>query len=128
MKTLLAILAIVTFGFWGYHKYQSNKSDLDDFFRYNAPAKAPSSSAPGIVKLDIGVLDNLNSRLIGSCADNKFGLTEEACVQTIKERKGPCQAETVEAFPEQPSTQVSMQAVVTSHVNCLFKYAGSKGS
>ena len=122
MKTLLAIIAIVTFSFWGYHKYQSNKSELDEFLHYNAPAKAPSSSAPAVVKLDIGVLDSLNSRLMGSCADNKYGLTEEACVQTIKERRGPCQAQTVTNFPEQPSTQVRMQAVVSSHTNCLFQY------
>ncbi len=125
MKTLLAILLLVTFGFWGYHKYQSNRAEVDEFLHYNAPAKAPASSGPAAVKLDVGVLDALDNRLMGSCGDKKFGLTEEACIQVIKDRKAECQARTVAAFPEQPS-QKNMQAVVTSHTNCLFQYVSVK--
>ncbi len=126
MKIILAIIAIFTFGFWGYHKYQGNRSELNQLLHYNMPAKATTGSEPSKAKLDVGVLNSLNKRLIGNCGDNKFGLTEEACVLAINERKDFCQRQTVETFPVQPATQESMQAVVSSHTECLFHYVTTK--
>ena len=126
MKIFLAILVIVTFGFWGYHKYQNNRPEFEEFFHYNTPAKAQTGSASSNAKLDVAILDSFNKRLIATCGDNKFGLTEETCVLTINERKGFCQQQTVDAFPQQPATQERMQAVLNSHINCLFHLVSSK--
>ena len=123
LKKILAIAAIVTFSFWIYHKFQYNKSDLEQFVRNNWPQKAAPVAPPRVANLDARVLASVNERVIATCANNTYGLTEMDCVQTVNARKDLCRQLTVQAYPEQPATLESMQIVIASHVNCLFQNA-----
>jgi hypothetical protein len=123
MKKILAIIAIVTFGFWTYHKFQNNKADLEQFVHNNLPAKAPERIAPKTAGLDVSALARVTERLIANCANNQNGLTEQECVQTINARKDLCRQLTVQTYPEQPSSLDGMQVVISSHTDCLFQNA-----
>ena len=126
-KQTLAAVAVITFGFWTYHKVQKNWSDIEVFAADTLPAlTAPAASAPKVHAIDTDIFAAVNQKLIVACADNKYGITEEACVHTVNDRKDRCQQWTVQKFEVQRPSIERMEAIVSDHTECVFQFAGAK--
>lgn len=91
----------------------------------NAPGNSPVETAANTVlsaaEMDVSALSGVTDKLEGACARNKYGLSEEECVATIRTRKDACMQQTAHQFPGQLSDLSRMQEVVGSYVGCIFE-------
>ncbi len=122
-KTVLIVCAVVVFGIWGFRKFESHRSQIMDFVRFNTPAKTASAPAvtPKVSELSPKVFAQVNEGLLSTCANNHYGLTREDCVQTVNDHKENCQRETVQSYPDTTANQVVLQEVIAHHVSCIFR-------
>ena len=127
-KMALTIGVVVIFSFWGYHKYENHREQIEQFVRYNWPAKpAPAVAAtPKVSELSVKVFADVNEGLVASCANNQLGLTREDCLQTVHDRKDICQQQTVQSFPDTVASSTVLQEVISRHVACVFRSTSSK--
>lgn len=87
----------------------------------DAAAKAAINTALQVSELDASVLSKVADRLEGSCSRNKFGLSEDACIQAVRQRKDICTNEIAQKYPGQISNVDRMQEVASGFVNCVFE-------
>jgi hypothetical protein len=87
----------------------------------DAAGKAVANTALQVSELDVSALSGVTEKIKSVCARNKYGLSEEACIQTIEDRKGICMQQTAQKYPGQLANVERMQEVVASHVGCLFQ-------
>lgn len=71
--------------------------------------------------MDVSALSDMTEKIKGACAKNKYGLSEEACVQAIDDRKDVCLQQTAQKYPGQLSDVDRMQEVISSHLDCIFQ-------
>jgi len=86
----------------------------------DAVGKGIANTALQVSELDVSALSGINEKLKGACARNKYGLTEEDCIQKIDERKETCMQQTAQKYPGQLANVDRMQEVISSHVECLL--------
>lgn len=73
---------------------------------------------------DAGMLKDLGGKLEGSCARNKYGLSESACIERVRQRGDLCANQTAARFPGQIGNADRMQEIVQVYVACIFEGAG----
>lgn len=86
-----------------------------------AAGRAVANAVLQISDADASALWDITGKLEGACARNRFGLTEEACIQTIRTRKDACIQQTAQKYPGQLANVDRMQEVASTYVNCLFQ-------
>ncbi len=84
------------------------------------PGLALANAAISASGMDATVLHSLSGRLEQSCARNKYGLSESACIARVREREDGCAAQTARRFPGQIGDTDRMGAVVQAYVACIF--------
>lgn len=87
----------------------------------NSSVEVAANAVLGAAELDVSALSGITEKLEGACARNKYGLSEEECVETIRTRKDACMQQTARQFPGQLSDLSRMQEVVGSYVGCIFE-------
>jgi len=117
MKKIIAIL-VMTVSLVGCNRASSDEPAET---KADIVGKAVLNTALQVSDLDASVLSGIADKLEGSCSRNKFGLTEEACIQKIRDQKNTCTQQTAEKYPGQLSNVDRMQEVMSSFVNCIFK-------
>ena len=129
-KRALAAVAAVTFALWGYHKFQRNRSDIEVLVRDTLPdlaaAQAPRAPASKVHPVDADIFAAADHSLMAACVDNKYGMTEEACVHTIEDRRDRCQKWVIQKFEVQRPSAERMQAIASSYADCVFEFAAAK--
>jgi hypothetical protein len=116
-NTLIAIL-IAVFSCAACSKKTSDEHASTDS---DNTGKAIVDTALQLSAIDVSALSRITERIEGACARNKYGLSEEACIQTIEDRKDTCIQQTAHEFPGQLANTDRMQEVVASYVECLFQ-------
>ena len=119
-KTIIAIL-IAAAGLIGCHKSVTDTNTANTENKTDTVSKAVINSALQVSEMDASILSGISERLENSCDRNKFGLSEEACIQAIRTRKDICTQETAQKYPGQISNVEKMQEVASNYVNCLFQ-------
>ena len=112
MKTILAVAVFVLVAFVAYKKL-SGPSD-------QSTGRAAVDVALKVSEVDASVLEGMTEKMSSACARNKYGLSEQDCIQRIESRKNICLQETAHAFPGQIGNVERMQEVLSSHVECLL--------
>jgi hypothetical protein len=120
-KALLSI-AFVMAALSGCSKHQSSASvDDDTVIKSSAADKVAVDAVLQVAELDTSVFSEISDKLEGACYRNRFGLTEDACIQTIRMRKHACTYETIQKYPGKLASADSRQEVATNYVDCLFQ-------
>lgn len=125
MKKISALVVIAIFSIWAYHRFQHNRSQIVEFFNNTWSTPVTVTDKPRISAIDGNVFSDLNEKLARACADNKYGLTEAMCIQTIADRKDMCQQWTVQKLQELPPSVERLEMVTSSHTDCVFQWAPS---
>ncbi len=115
MKKFLIILIVLIIGFQLYTR--RNKSSVT--VRPDGVALAN-----GVLKtatLDINALHKVSATIEKACSRNRFGLSEAACIEKIRERKDQCEQATAQNFPGQIDDVNRLQEVTVHYVDCIFK-------
>lgn len=129
MRNLLLIfVAILAITFFGLQKLTSphprntptTQSTATDNVQQDDAGVAVANAALSASGIDVSALSDITDKLEGACNRNKFGLSEEACVQAIESHKDECTQKTAQKYPGQLSDVNRMQVVVNSYVNCIF--------
>lgn len=125
MKKTMIIVAAIILGLMGCHSKSSNASAEasmpDTESASDATGKAVANAALQVSEMDANVFSRISVKLEGSCYRNRFDLSEDECIQTIRSRKDICTQDTVAKYPGQFANVERMQAATTSYVNCLFQ-------
>lgn len=87
------------------------------------PGRAFADAAIAVSGVDGTLLHSLSGRLERSCARNKYGLSESACIARFREREDRCAARTAQRFPGQIGDTGRMQELVQAYVACIFENA-----
>jgi hypothetical protein len=95
---------------------EENKPDMD-------PGLALANAAISASGVDATLLHSLSGRLEKSCARNKYGLSESACIARVREREDGCAAQTSGRFPGQIGNTDRMGMLVQAYVACIFENA-----
>lgn len=95
---------------------EENKPGMD-------PGLALANAAISASGVDATLLHSLSGRLEKSCARNKYGLSESACIARVREREDGCAAHTSRRFPGQIGTTDRMGVLVQAYVACIFENA-----
>lgn len=123
MKKILVVAVIALIAGVSYSKL-SGHGDKDGAGA-NPPdgslGEAAANTVLSAAKLDVSALSGISDKLEGACSRNKYGLTEEECVEAIQTRKDACMQQTAHQFPGQLSDVSRMQEVVGSYVSCIFE-------
>lgn len=86
---------------------------------------ALANAALQVSGADAGMLRDIGGKLEASCARNKYGLSESACVDRVRQRGDLCANKTASKFPGQIGNTDRMQEIVQVYVGCIFE--GSRG-
>lgn len=121
MKNILIAIIVIVVSVVGCDKQSSDENKTTSDTTSDTIGKAVVNTALQVSELDVNALSGITEKLKGSCAKNKYGLSEDQCIQAIEERKAICMQETAQKFPGQLSNVDRMQAVVSSHLDCLFQ-------
>ena len=118
MKKILVAILVILISTAG-----CSKKTSDEHTNTNSDAigKAVANTALQVSEIDLSAISGVSEKIKGACARNKYGLSEEACIQTIEDRKAICVQQTAQKYPGQLSNVDRMQEVVSSHVECLFQ-------
>jgi len=117
--TLIAIVMVAVIAGCGRQKTETAAAGAGA--SGDAAGRAVANAALQVSELDARALAGINEKLEGACARNRFGLTEQACIQTIRTRKDLCVQQTAQKYPGQLANVDRMQEVASSYVNCLFQ-------
>lgn len=82
---------------------------------------ALANAALQVSKADAGMLKNIGFKLEASCARNKYGLSESACIDRVRQRGDLCANTTAAQFPGQIGNTDRMQEIVQVYVGCIFQ-------
>lgn len=93
---------------------EEEKPDMD-------PGTALANAAISASGVDGNLLHSLSGRLERSCARNKYGLSESACIARVREREDGCAAHTAQRFPGQIGNTDRMGMLVQAYVACIFE-------
>ncbi len=118
-KIISALVVIAVIIFFNFSNH--NPQDQADIPSKDTLGKAIANAALQVSEIDATALANISDKLKKSCARNKYGLSENECVNAIDERNEICTQETAQAFPGQLSNTDKMQRVVSHYVDCLFQ-------
>ena len=118
MKIILITVLMTLIGIAGCSKKSSEELANTDS---DAAGKAVANGALKVSEIDISALAGITEKIKGACDRNKYGLSEEACIQAIDDRKDICMQQTAQKYPGQIANVDRMQEVVGSHVACLFQ-------
>lgn len=89
--------------------------------RESGAGVALANAALQVSAVDAGVLKDLGAKLEGSCARNKYGLSESACVDRVRQRGDLCANRTAAQFPGQIGNTDRMQEIMRVYVDCIFE-------
>lgn len=128
MKRISALAVIVIFSIWGYHRFQLNRTQIEEFVSTHWSTQVTAADKPKISEIDGSVFSALNEKLAKACAEDKYGMTEAMCIQTIADRKDMCQRWTVQKYQELPPSVERLEMVLSSHTDCVFQWAPSSPS
>lgn len=128
MKRIAATVVVVVFSSWGYHRLQHNRSQIAEFVNNNWSTQVTAAGKPKISEIDGNVFSAVNEKLIRACDDNKYGMSEAACIQTIDDRKVMCQQWAVQKYQELPPGVERLEMVISSHTDCVFQWAPPSSS
>ncbi|MEW6762485.1 MAG: hypothetical protein AB1437_16820 [Pseudomonadota bacterium] len=92
---------------------EETKPDMD-------PGLVLANAAISASGVDATLLHSLSGRLEQSCARNKYGLSESACIARVRERQDGCAAQTAQRFPGQIGNTDRMGMLVQAYVACIF--------
>jgi hypothetical protein len=123
MKKTLAVIIIALIASVGCSKHSShgNKDEVSANAPDNSAGEAVANAVLSAADMDVSALAGVTDKLEGACARNKYGLSEEECVEAIRTRKDACMQQTARQFPGQLSDVSRMQEVVGSYVGCIFE-------
>ena len=128
MKRIAATVVVIVFSIWGYHRFQHNRSQIEEFVNNIWSTKVTGGDKPEISEIDGSVFSALNEKLTRACADNKYAMTEAMCIQTIADRKDMCQQWTVQKYQELAPSVERLEMAISSHTDCVFQWAPSSTS
>ena len=118
MNKILSVILVTLISTAGCSKKTSEAQAIGDS---DAAGKAIANTAFQVSGIDVSALSGVTEKIKGVCARNKYGLSEEACIQKIDDRKEICLQQTAQKYPGQLANVDRMQEVVASHVECLFQ-------
>jgi hypothetical protein len=123
MKKILAVVIIALIAGVGCSKQSGhgNKDEVAANAPDNSSGEAAANAVLSVADLDVSALSGITNKLEGACAKNKYGLSEEECIEAIQTRKNACMQQTARQFPGQLSDVSRMQEVVGSYVGCIFE-------
>jgi hypothetical protein len=124
------VAAVVVLG-WGLSVALRNRQPADDEAEVDVAEvqQQPSSSGSFIADAAFKVADmdaarllqDLGPRVEKSCARNKYGLSEEACIDRIRSRGDMCASQAAARFPGKVADTGRMQQVVGAYAGCVFE-------
>ncbi len=121
MKKILLAIALVVIGVVSYHKFFNDQHEQGTNAKSDGVGEAVINSALRVSELDVSALSGITEKLKGACSRNKYGLSENACIQAIEDRKFECSQQTAQQYPGQLSDVNRMQEVASSFVKCIFE-------
>jgi len=95
-----------------------------------APDAAETSSGAGRAVMDaalkasdadVSMLKDLSGRLEGKCAHNKYGLSEQECIDKLRARGDQCADRTARRYPGQLNDTGRVEVVMRDYVGCIFE-------
>ena len=128
MKKIAALVVIAIFSIWGYHRFQHNRSQIEEFFNNMWSTPVTVADKPRISAIDGNIFSALNERLARACSDNKYGLTEAMCIHTLDDRKDMCQQWTIQKYQELAPSVERLEMAISSHTDCVFQWAPASPS
>ena len=115
------MIAVIAMGIVGCGEQQTDITHISDHDSTgSAVGKVTFDADSPLSEADATLLAKVTQKLKQSCANNKYRLSEAECIQTIDERQNLCTQQTAGKFPNQLGDTDKMQAIVTSHLACLF--------
>lgn len=125
-KTAVVIAVMVVAGVVGFGMRSNDGGEPESKVRTQGATagEAVMNTALSVSGLEVSALSGITEKLEGSCAGNKLGLSEAACIHAIRERKDICAQQTAKKYPGQLSgvSDVNrLQEVVSRYVDCLFQ-------
>lgn len=121
MKKILITLAVIVIGITACDQQSTDEPKNNNATNINSAEKAVINTVIQASELDVSALSGTTEKLKAACAKNKYGLSEDDCIQTIEKRKDLCIQQTAQKFPGQLSNVDRMQEVVSNHLDCLFQ-------
>lgn len=127
---LLAKIILLTICGWGINKtiehHRNASADqeiavISQLHQDHSAATALADAALKAAPADVSMLRNLAGRLEESCARNKYGLSEPACVARIRAYGDECATATARRYPNQMSDTRQMALVTQAYVACIFE-------
>lgn len=112
MNKIAIAVAIVVIGISGCSKKSNDET-----------GKAVANTALELSPVDMNQLSDITEQLERVCEgdNNKYGLSNEQCIQRLHERKDACVKQTAQLYPGQISNVDRLEKVMSSHVDCLLK-------
>ena len=123
MRKILAVVVIALIAGVGYIRLSGHggKDGVGANTPGNSVGDAVVNTALSVSELNVSALSGITDKLEEACARNRYGLSEEECVEAIETRKDACMQQTARRFPGQLSNVSRMQEVVGSYVDCIFE-------
>ncbi|VXB72627.1 hypothetical protein [Massilia sp. 9I] len=122
---LILAIPLLAFG-WGANSYLERRGTAEEV----SAATEHEDMVPGVAALDAALhasgvdatlLEELAGRLEKSCARNKFGLSESACIERLREREDVCATATAQRFPGEIGQTSRLQKITVAYVGCIFE-------
>jgi len=124
------VVVVVALG-WGLSVIVKNRhpADEEDEVEVAEVEQQPSSSGSVIANaafqladMDSGtLLQKIGPRVEKSCARNKYGLSEDACIDRLRTRGDMCASQTAARFPGKVTDTGKMQQLVEAYAGCVFE-------
>ena len=124
------VLVVVALG-WGLSVFLKNRHPAGEEAEVEVAEveqQAPSSggvianAAFQMADMDSGtLLKNIGARVEKSCARNKYGLSEDACIDRLRTRGDQCASQTAARFPGKVTDTGKMQQLVEAYAGCVFE-------
>jgi len=118
MKKILVAILTILISTTGCSK-KTNSEDADA--NSDEIGKSVTNAALQVSGIDVSTLSGVTEKIKGACSRNKYGLSEEVCIQTVDDRKDFCMQQTAQKYPGKLSNVDRMQEVISSHIECLFQ-------
>lgn len=132
---LVAKVALVVALGWGVSSVLKNRHTADEeadaeVVEVEQPVSNSGSGSGGVIAnaafqladMDSGaLLANLAPRVEKSCARNKYGLSEEACIDRLRTRGDQCANQTAVRYPGKVGDTGKMQQIVEAYAACVFE-------
>jgi hypothetical protein len=119
-KKIITFIIVIT-NLTGCYQFSTDVNTIDANAKTDTVDKAVDNSALQVFQLDVSAVSEISAKLEKSCYRNKFGLSEEACIQVVRIRKNICMQEAAQKYSAKISNTERMRETTSSYVNCLFK-------